>query len=277
MANAKYWQFDASLVGLKGANGQYRFFSPGNLLLPYGQIPWFNEGTQAIVVGDQDQQFVNLPYSGAELNRENRLLTLSIGDDGHLKGTLVEQLQGQPARSVRLQLKQATSADRNEKLKDKIHERYADAQVDSLSCTGGDSLARSMVISAQVQLPSVQTTVEDRLVLQPFGAVGKIENPFQSERRQYSVLFDYATMETENVMIALPPGYAVESLPRDTSFVNEAGKCEVSFQSFGGNLSAKCLFELAQPFFTVKQYKAVQDLYRMRQKIDELASILKKG
>jgi hypothetical protein len=102
--DAKYWQFDRSLVAVPGDDGKYSFYSPGDLYLPAKCAPWFNEGTQALLVGHLTQQFTTVPFAPAELNRTRRHFTLQLQDESKLRGKLIEQRFGHSGRALRVLL-----------------------------------------------------------------------------------------------------------------------------------------------------------------------------
>ncbi len=276
VTEAKYWQFDGTLVVANDASGQRRFYSPGYIFSAQDEIPWFYEGTPGLVVGDPNQQFTTIAFSRPEQNRDSRSLTLSLGADSKLHGKFLELCNGQAARSLRVLAYGETDLDRRAKLRDELLSQYPDAELDSLSVAGLDSTRGNVAITCQMVMPNTHQLSGNRLIFRPFGSLSKVDNPFQSEIRALPILFKYADVRTESMSFPVPDGYVIESLPTDTSFKNEVGSCDVTFSSFAGAISAQRMFRLNKPFWAASNYQSVRELFQMRQRVDGLVAVLKK-
>jgi hypothetical protein len=59
-SDAKYWQFDRSMVAVPEAGGTYRYYSPGDLFLPVTHTPWQSEGVLALQLGPPRNEAVRI-------------------------------------------------------------------------------------------------------------------------------------------------------------------------------------------------------------------------
>ena len=274
--DAKYWQFDGSLVAVIAGAGQYEYCSPGDIFLPQTHIPEENEGTLAMLVGDQSKQFVNLPFSVPALNRTRHIFTLTLDNDLKLAGSLKETCHGHEARDLHLAAYETDSTDRQDKMRKQLEEQFPDAQIDSVSAGGLDDLEKPVTLECSIHLPTMQQQAAGRILIQPFGALSKIDNPFQAEHRSHVILFDHAYELSEIMSITVPDTFAVESLPADSTFANRVGACEVAFKNFDQNLSIQRMFRLNSSIWSDANYDLVKSLFQTRQSFDRLTVVLKR-
>ncbi|HLF15386.1 MAG TPA: transglutaminase domain-containing protein [Bacteroidota bacterium] len=276
VTDAKYWQFDGTLVAVKSAQGAYEYYSPADIHLQFRHIPRFVEGTLAMLVGDQSQQFVTLPFSPAEANREQRSFVVAPTAEFTLAGSLTALSRGHAARRLRIIAHELTPAEIAQELKEEAEEDFPDAEIDSIGAAGLDGAGNTVTLTGRIKLPDTQQRVGDRIILQPFSFMSGVDNPFHKEERLLPILLDYAHEIFESMVIAVPEGYSVESVPPDTSFGNSAGKCEMKFARFEGTLSIQRVFRLNTPFWPATSYGIVRELYRSRQEFDVLTVVFKK-
>jgi hypothetical protein len=275
--DAKYWQFDRSLVAVPDGRGNYRFYSPGDLHLPSTHVPWFNEGIRAFLVGDVNQQFVVVPFSSAASNRTRRMFTLELEDDSKLEGKLAEQRFGHHARAIQLLLAQNTEAERQEKLKNELTPILPNTRIDSIAAIENKAPKAPVTLECNLQVSGIEQRLGSRLLLQPFGFLKQSANPFHAGKRQYPIMFDHAYELADLMKIDLPDNWKVEALPADTTFENEAGYCEAHFQAYENTLSVQRLFRLNRPFWIAKDYPVVQELFQAKQVLDAMTVVLEKN
>jgi hypothetical protein len=274
--DAKYWQFDRSLVAVASLNGQYRFYSPGTLHLPPTQVPWFNEGIRAFVVGSLTEQFLPVPFSFTDLNRTRRMLTLQFQDESKLRGSLTEQRFGHYGRLLRVVLAQTPAGSRQEKLQKELESILPKAQIDSISATGTEGTNGPLTLNCKLETdPNAQHLGTTRLLVRPFSLFKPDTNAFQAGMRRNTIMLDYAHEFVELVQIGLPENWKVDALPADSTFANKIGECRVSFNNLGETLSVQRLFRLNRPFWPASDYVDVKALFQAKQAMEALAVVLK--
>ena len=276
LPNAKYWQFDRSMVAVPTGANSYRFISPGEAWLPSTHAPWFNEGVQAFMVNDSTPLFVNVPYSEAQTNRTNRIFSLRLKDDLNLEGEMNDLRLGHAARDLRLKLVRATPAEREEKLTATIKGIVVPAaEIDSMAVDGLEDLKKSPALKCKLKFANLEQPMGSRLFLKPFCFLSRDENPFQAAKRQHPLMFDYAHELVDVVKIELPENWKLEAMPADTAFANKIGSCGISFAAFGQTLSIQRYFRLKQPYWQPADYALVRKLFQERQLLNEQTLVLK--
>lgn len=279
MYDAKYWQFDRSAVRVPDEKGYYDFYCPGEQYLACGDIPWVNEGTPGFLIGDMNWNFIDIPFSEARSNRTNRSLTLAMDDQMQLRGPMAEKLKGHAARTVRLRLHEATEVEKLNYLQERFSENFPSSKADSFRVEGLQEVDQPVNIHCNVKndFPGIQAG--DRLLLKPYNLFSAHENPFNSETRKYSIMFEYAREIIESLAIELPEQWKVEALPPDSSFANPVGLCQVVFRSYGEgkSLSVQRVFKLNGPSWKASDYPYVRALFQAQKAFEEMTVVLKKG
>ncbi|MFH2036205.1 MAG: DUF3857 domain-containing protein [Candidatus Zixiibacteriota bacterium] len=202
---AKYWQFDASVVAIPCGDNRYKFYQPGQKYTIPGMVPWYFEGVKALVSAG-DINFINVPFSEATVNSINLFYTYSLNDDFDITGTADIRLNGQPARDIRMRLFDKDSSEYNQILKDKFDEMLIGSSIDSFTVENYNDPYSQLKIKCNVKFPEIENT-GDRILLKPFDYFDDSENPFTSEERKFALLFQYAMEERESAQINIPEGW----------------------------------------------------------------------
>jgi hypothetical protein len=274
---AKYWQFDRPLVAVTTDAGGYNFYAPGGKFILPGRVPWFNENIPGIIIGDMNQQFILTPASKAPTNRRKRFIRLKLDNSKQLRGTMFEEHFGHFARSLRVRLRDYSNEEKLEYISEQFSEHFPNYETDSVSIGGLDDFPEDVSMTCKLRyLPDLQQ-LGDRLILKPFNLISAQEMPFSSVERKYSIMFDYAKENIEMINIELPETMIVEALPADSIFSNLAGKCHITFNTYGNALSIQYLFRLNHPIVKKEGYPLVRELFLKQRAFEDIGVILKTG
>lgn len=276
--NAKYWQFDRALIAIKHPQiaGKFSFYAPGEPHLPSTQVSWYNEGVSAFLLGLPSQQFAAIPFSPNNTNRTARVFLLHLDEEAKLSGKLADHRLGHAGRELHLLVGQAQAGERELKLVANLKESLPNLTLDSLTVNVGNKTDPSIKLECSVSFPNIEAGPGSRMLLQPFEYLKHDTNPFHAPTRKTSLLFDYSHETIEVMNISLAEAWALEAVPKDTSFSNTVGQCEMRFQSFGTTVSVQRIFRLNRPYWLASDYAAVRKLFQTRQEFNAIALVLRK-
>ena len=273
---AKYWQFDRSLVAVPNKSGYYDFYSPGAKDLPIGQVPSVNEGAHGLLAGDQNAQFLILPFSSPHSNRIHRYHMLTMDEDLQLSGSISEDYFGHFARSLRLRLSTESEEERTEYIRLKISQLLPNVKVDAVSVKGLEDIVRPVSTKSNIKIASIGRQLGNRLLLTPHELFTTHEMPFHKSDRKYPVYFGHTRKIIETLQIEIPQNWNIEALPSDSVFSNPVGQAAITFKRFGNTLSIQRMFLLTKPFWQASNYADVRRLFRTQQLLEEKMVVLKK-
>lgn len=276
--SAKYWQFDRAVVAVPKASEGYEYYNPGGKYLPVAVVDWFNEGTSAFVIGDLTKQFFLIPNSKSNFNQSDIFQKLSIEPSLKVKGITAIKYKGHPARTIRLRLFQANEKEKEEYLHNQFSTLYPNCEIDSLQVKELDDVIQDVTIEGNVSFAHIGQPMGDRLLIKPADFLTKYENPFQSEERKFSMIFDYAKEITERLQISLPEEWDIEAMPSDSSFRNDIGLYQIAFNILGDGrtISVQRNYILNHPFWDATIYNQVKKLFQTMQSFEGFTVVLKK-
>lgn len=271
--NAKYWQFDRSLIAVKQGSS-YDFYAPGELYLQAGQVPWFNEGTSALVAGTSLDNFFTIPFSATGDNATTRVLNLKLQDEETLVGEYSERRAGHAARELLL-MKLQDETDGTEELKDEVAASLIEAKVESIFVEPVPDKAGVVDLKAQVELKAPLRKVGSRRILEPMALIAIPENPFETTERRSSILFDYAYKATTIINIELPSNLGVEALPEPQEHIKTVGNCNVKFQTSGPLLTVMYQDSMRRAYWQENNYLTIKNLFADRRSLQNIPVMLK--
>jgi hypothetical protein len=275
---AKYWQFDRSIVTVKGEDNKYTCYDPSTKYLPFGSLLWYNEAIPALLVGSQSNDFINTTFSTFRQNHITRMLTLKMDENLSCYGIVDDIEKGHPARNLRIDLDETTELDRRSQLKDYYKKVYPYGEIDSIEITNLKDPDNSIKIRSKIFLPQIGQNTHDRIILKVSDLLGYQKNELISEKRKYPIIFDYAKEIYDIVKLEIPENYEIEHIPTEQLISNLAGACQMKVMAINNNriINITRLFRLEVPFFKVEEYPRIRFLFQMRDHFNDAAIILKK-
>jgi len=275
---AKYWQFDRSLIAIPAKNGKYAFYNPGGKYLPVGTVAWFNEGNNAFIVGDMNRQFYTVPISNSRSNRIERYQILNLNEDLNLNGIMKEKYIGHSARSIRLDLDQINDDEKIKKIKEQILGNFPNFEADSITVENIDSTESPVIINSSITVNSFGQNMGSMFLLKPFDLFSRLDNPFVANEREHAIMFDYAYEVLEVLKIEIPTGWRIEAMPSDSAFSNRIGLCEINFEQLNNRktLSVQRIFKLNTPLIKASEYPSIRELYQFQKWLEDSNIILKR-
>src|SRR5207302_6680393 len=88
--------------------GHLLIFDPTNDLVPFGELPYYEQDNFGLLVTEQGGELIRLPLSKPELNRTMRNARLKLLPDGTLQGEIEEVRSGYRAALGRALLRNET-------------------------------------------------------------------------------------------------------------------------------------------------------------------------
>lgn len=189
----------------------WKFFNPGSNFLPLGMLPWSEEDTWALLVGEKGSAWVRTPFTGYEKSTAKRTGKFKLLEDGTLEGEVRMEYAGQLGYRYKMENYNESAGKREEDLKDEIKRHISTAEISSITVENTTDPEKPFVYTFKVRVPNYGQRTGKRLFLQP-GFFEYGENPaFSGANRKYDVYFQYPWSEQDNIEIALPKGFALDN------------------------------------------------------------------
>lgn len=183
---------------------------------------------------------------------------LQLGADGRVQGNVRREYAGYAGLAERNRL-----AEQGEKAYlGTVPQQYADWQLTRSVVAQAGTLDKPLVLDLDLaQSASVGTA--ERLYLPLMQLLTDRQNPFQPDSRLYPV--DFATLREDvtSVSLALPPGYAVEELPKNLTLNLPNGDGRYAFEVVQRDnvLYLSSRLQLRKTEFMPGEYGALRELF----------------
>ena len=201
----------------------WKFFNPGLNFLPYGMLIWYEEDVWALLVGEKQNGWEKTPLTGIDKSVSKRTGKFKLSEDGTLEGDVRIEYNGQAALLTRLNIYENSAGKREEDFKEEIKQRISTAEVSNITIENITDISKPLVYQYKIRVPNYAQKTGKRIFLQP-GFFEYGETPlFSGATRKYDIYFQYPWAENDDIEIALPAGFALDSAERPAE-IADSGK-----------------------------------------------------
>lgn len=195
-------------------NNEWKYFNPGMNFLPYGMLVWYEEDVWALLVGEKMYNWERTPLTGTDKSLANRSGKFNLSEDGTLEGEAKIEYNGQSALDRRLNIYDESAAKREEDFKEEMKQQISTAEISDIVIENVTDASKPLTYKFKVRIPGYAQKTGKRLFLQP-GFFEYGSSPlFSGAARKYDIYFHYPWAESDNVVINLPKGFALDSADR---------------------------------------------------------------
>ncbi len=270
---ADAFQFNSEVVAVLRRDGTPQFFDAGTPFCPRGMLSWEKEGVTALVYGNRDWRFVELPVSDATASATERQIDATLNGEGQVEAQAEMRLTGQRALAFRNDTADATADEQRRLIAAHVREALPLATVDEPAVVvKNPHIAGAPVVAAyRFSAPQFATRTEKRLLVRPAQLSRRDEGLLTASRRTNNIYFDFPWSEHDRVEIEAPEGYRPEALPSAIEIDIGAARYRASFTSEGGRVIYERRLIVNAINFTVEQYDTVREFFNRVREADRTA------
>lgn len=193
--------------------GRLLIFDPTNEFVPFGDLPYYEQDSYALLVTDNGGELIHLPVSSPELNKINRTARVKLLPDGSLQGEIEEIHIGYTAMFAREFLQGESHNDRKKILEHFWGPTIGSFRIDSFELVNADDIEKDFIIRYKFTSDHYAKNAGPLLLVRPH-VVGEMAGSFDASKpRHYPYEFRAPFERSERVEITLPEGYKVDELP----------------------------------------------------------------
>lgn len=205
---------------------EWRFSSPHNeYALPFGMLPWDQEGQQGLLAHDRKEDFIPVPAATPKESATTSLGAFALDDEGTLSGTVRRALTGHGAAFMRRELLAASEEKRSELARAKLGFDLKTVEVTLDRIVNLEETEKPLEVVGKIRWPGYAVLTKDRMIVRPAAFRAEATSPFSAESRRLPVHFPYRWQELDRVAIRLPDGYAPESPAAPSPMPGELLSC----------------------------------------------------
>lgn len=270
-------ELDADAVLVK-ADGKDIFLDPATKFAPYGLLPWPETGVTGLRLDKQDGTWVQTPVPDSATCKIIRQADLTLTDDGALEGTVTEIFTGLEALRVRLSERFNDDTQRKENLEQGL--KYTipvTAEVELKNQPDWNSSSEQLVFRYDVKIPGWASSAGKRELL-PLGLFsGAQKHTFEHAQRTHAIYFPYYFQTEDRIIIKLPPGWKVESLPKETHVDAKAAEYRILVASRANDLEVTRTFRSDILLLQQSFYPTLRTFYQQMRSGDDAQAVLLPG
>ncbi|CAN5734013.1 hypothetical protein BH20ACI4_BH20ACI4_07740 [soil metagenome] len=189
----------------------WKFYNPGTPYLSFGQLIWYEENTQAMIIGDGGFSWQVMPLSGYQASMAKRTGKLKLLEDGTLEGTIRVEYEGHQAINRRREGYMDSPTKREDDFKEEIKRQMSGAEIANLSVENFEDPFKPLAYSYKVRIPNYAQKTGKRLFFQP-GFFEYGSNPaFSTATRTHNIYFPYPWSEQDEITIEMPQTFEIDS------------------------------------------------------------------
>lgn len=259
-------------------NGKDRFFDPG-FGCPYGIIYWTQSSVPGMQLSKDGGKFMTVEPPLSTWARKVRSGAFKLMPDGSLQGELDVRFEGDEAFERTFSALAQDDTARTKDLTDEVRGWLPNtAQVKLEKVNGWNTWEPALEADFSVKIPGFATAAGSRLLF-PQGIFETVSSPmFPAPTRKDMIYFDEPWQTVDDVTIALPDGYRVESTPKVSS--SPAGsviRYDSSAQAKQGTLHWRRQLVVDGFVFPVNNYAAIKGFFDFVRHNDQLQVVLQPG
>ncbi len=240
-------------------NEEFIFMDACDEMLPLGMLPFKCMNGEGAIIDwvkkGKDSYTWIIPKNNIR-NSESTSANVSFDEDMNLKGSLTVIKKGYKALSARKGIAKSTP-------ESFVENSWKNTQlnIEGFEVENTEEVAKPLKTELKINLADLVNG--DRIYLNPSLLTFFEENPFKSEKREYPVDFGTASSRSYTFSLAIPEGYEIEELPKNTSIVmpDKSASFKYLIGTAGGNLQLRTTFILKQSFYLMDNYPFLKQLF----------------
>ncbi len=182
--------------------------------LPFGALNWYDTSVEAMRIGDKGKVWIEMPAPTVADGTTRRRAQLRLGDDGVLAGTVAVDYLGHEAHRRRMQLRQEDDEARRKALEAELKAHLpASATVKLVQQPDWEAIDAPLQVQFEISVPDWAVASGARLLAE-VGLFGTYEKDvFVTSERKHPLYFTFPFQFEDEVHLALPAGYRLQSAP----------------------------------------------------------------
>ena len=264
-----------SWIALVKINGQDVYLQPGVRFCPYGLLRWANTSTDALKFDKKGGTFVMVPPLTNARSLTHRVANMALTEEGSLNGEISVEFQGEEALEHRIDAMDRDDAGKKKDMEDELKSSLPDGSiVKMIDVKGWEAPEESLVARFSVEVAGYASSVGKRLLVPSLLFQPQQKDAFKHAERKYPVYFPYAFTERDRVVIKLPAGYALESVPPKQDVALKYARYQSVSVSDGKQLVSERALGFNAIFVQLSQYPELKEFMSKIQAGDEQQVVL---
>ncbi len=268
------WNFNHMIVKAMSREGTSYWIDPTVKYSPLGEIPYADEGVNALVLNDDNtSQIETLPTSNYMQNSEDIDMKVNIPSASEADFDITVKFKGQSSLFMRIFLEDKSHDDMIKYCKSLVADDYLNAEVVDYSYSDLDSVDSDLVFNFKLKVPNAIEKQGDLLFLNidPFKLRGDW-SWLARDKRKYDIEFSFPHTVNKTIELTIPENqYEIRNLPQHSYLTGDGLNYFKDYENSGnGHLKVTETFSVRSKDIDVHSFSHVKNFVEtMRTKASE--------
>jgi len=241
--------------------GRLLLFDPTDSSTPLGYLPPSLQASQGLLVTDSEGEIISTPLLPPSANRLLRTASLTLAENGTLKGTLEEIRSGPLAIELRERLLNLPAKQYQTVLQSILTELIDGAVLTGARVSNLHDSGPAISVSYDFTVPAYAQQIGKLFLLRSCLLGHKGSAVLEGKPRKQPLVFDNTTSETDMLNISLPPGYPIDELPKSANYAYPFATYKSETTVSGAQLQYSRTFELKDVRLPSQNLDGLKKLY----------------
>jgi len=240
--------------------GRFLIFDPTDGETPLGDLPYYLQGSFALLDSKSSTELVKMPVTPPEMNQLERVANLQLGADGAIAGDIHDNASGQVAAQIRSQFRQLSKPEFTGMIERWLTTGATAARLKKIEPTDNASDGK-FTLNLEFSANQYGQLMQNRLLVFKPAVVSRREDlSLTAAERKHPVVLR-ANAYSETIKVQLPAGFAVDEMPDPVKIETAFGSYTTSYEVVNGELVFKRQLSQRATTIPAAQYDVVRKFF----------------
>lgn len=261
---------------------RWKFYSPGQYLIPPGLLGPKDQGAMAFVCDEKKSWFDTMQISNSERSQTRNVGHFTLDSEGTLEGQVEVQLTGQRAVQAKKRWWESSKEDIVTNIRDDVVERLPSAEVSEVTFENVQNRTLPVTLRYHVRVQGYAEQLGSRLALTLNFFKAGTKEVLAAQVRHYPIFLPFSEQEHDEFDLILPEGFVLDggSSPAPAGQIADPIGAEYQLKYFSKSrklmyVSDRTLGKGGSIAFRAESYAAVQQLLGKVYRSDTHQMVLK--
>lgn len=240
--------------------GRLLIFDPTAEETPVGDLPFYLQGSFALLDTNDAEALVKMPVTPPEMNEVERNANLELDSDGSLTGAVEDRARGQVAASYRAEFRELSRPEYNSLIEHWVSSTAPGSKVSKVEPVDNAADGK-FSLNVAFATPNYGQLMQGRLLVFKPAVVSRRETLELTNARRETPVVLRSGSYSETVRVKLPAGFEVDELPDAVSLDTSFGTYKTSYDVKDGQLIFKRTMVQKAMTVPVQDYALVRTFF----------------
>jgi transglutaminase-like putative cysteine protease len=270
-------ELNSNVVVVK-LNGKDQYFDPGAAFTPFGMLEWTETATTGLKLDKDGGTWIQTSVPASSESRIERTAALKLTDEGALEGKLKLSFSGLEGMWRRVEERNEDDTERKKFLEEQVKEYIpVGIEVELTNKPDWKNSQVPLVAEFDLKVPGWVSSAGRRALFpaELFSATEK--HMFEHANRNWPVYFNFPFKKLDDVVVGLPAGWQVGSLPKPADSDAKAAEYTMKIENNNGSLHIQRELRCDLMLVPKETYPVLRRFFEVVRTLDEQQIVLQPG